>query len=74
MLAQPVPPLATAITPVRVMFGVTPPDEAMFPLPVTDVTVPLPLPVHTPLIEKQPFARLIPFEAVDVAVVPVRLR
>lgn len=42
----------------------------------TDVTVPLPEPVptHTPLIEKQPPVRFIPFAKVDEAVVDVVFR
>ena len=35
---SPVPPLVVAKVPVNVMLGVSPPDEAMFPEPVTAVT------------------------------------
>ena len=34
----PMPPLEVGITPVRVMLGVSPPEEAMLPEPVTLVT------------------------------------
>ena len=39
-VAVAVPPFATGRIPVKVMLGVVPPLEAMFPLPVTLVTEP----------------------------------
>ena len=60
----PVPPLPTATTPVKLMSGVAPPDDASGADAVTPVTVP---PVELIVIEPAPFVMLMPVPAVSTA-------
>jgi hypothetical protein len=80
MAFQPVPPVATFNVPAKVMVPevVTGPPEVVRPVDppetLTEVTLPLPAPTQTPLIEKHPPAKSIPRANVEVAEVPVTLR
>ena len=69
-LAFPVPPLAVASVPVKLIFGVAPPDEAKGEEAVTLVTVP-PDPVAAIVIEPEPGVIVTPEPAVRLVLVNV---